>query len=145
MTNPLAIYEELSPLYKFTKAQSKSLVKSQIEYIIESGSSEQAFAFLKKIKELVDPVLEGIKETAINEVRKGNDFAHGVKMTVKGKTTYDYSRDPIWKKLKEKIKQREDYLKSLNFFQDVFDQETGEVTRVFQAGKKVSDYIECEF
>jgi hypothetical protein len=145
MNNPLAIYEELSPLYKITKADLLSLAKRQSEFILESGSSEQAFAFLKKISDLVDKVMSEIKEDAMAEIAKGNNFAHGVKMSVAGKTTYDYSSDPVWADLKAKIKEREDFLKSIKFFIDVLDEQTGEVTRVMQAGKRVSDYIKTEF
>jgi adenylosuccinate synthase len=145
MNNPLAIYEELSPLYKITKADLLSLAKRQSEFIKKSGSSEQATAFLKKISELVTKVMDEIKEDAIAEIRKGNNFAHGVKMSVAGKTTYDYSNDPVWADLKAKMKEREDFLKSIKYFIDVLDEQTGEVTRVMQAGKKVSDYIKTEF
>ena len=145
MNNPLAIYEELSPLYKISKADLLSLAKRQSEFILESGSSEQAFAFLKKISDLVDKVMSEIKEDAMAEIAKGNNFAHGVKMSVAGKTTYDYSKDPVWADLKAKIKEREDFLKSIKYFIDVLDEQTGEVTRVMQASKKVSDYIKTEF
>lgn len=145
MNNPLAIYEQLSPLYNATKADIINLASKQAEYIIETGSSEKAFAFLKKISELVDTVTSGIKEDAINEVRKGNNTAHGVTMTVKGKTTYNYENDAVWVGLRAKLKQREAFLKAINYFIDEVDEETGEVTRIYQAGKKVSDYIESKF
>jgi hypothetical protein len=66
-------------------------------------------------------------------------------MSVAGKTTYDYSNDRIWADLKAKIKERENFLRSIKFFIDVVDENTGEVTRVMQAGKKVTDYIKSEF
>ena len=145
MRNPLAIYEQFSPLYDISKAGLKSLAKEQADYILESGSSEKAFAFLKKISELIDKVVDGIKDDALEEVRKGHNFAHGVKMSVVGKTTYDYSQDPTWQDLKAKIKDREEFLKSIPFYLDTFNEETGEVVRIVQAGKKVSDYIKSEF
>jgi hypothetical protein len=145
MRNPLAIYEQFSPLYDISKAGLKSLAKEQADYILESGSSEKAFAFLKKISELIDKVVDGIKDDALEEVRKGNNFAHGVKMSVVGKTTYDYSQDKTWQDLKSKIKDREEFLKSIPFYLDTINEETGEVVRVVQAGKKVSDYIKSEF
>jgi hypothetical protein len=145
MKNPLSIYEQFSPLYNISKAGLKSLAKEQADYILESGSSEKAFAFLKKISELIDKVVDGIKDDALEEVRKGNNFAHGVKMSVVGKTTYDYSQDKVWQDLKAKIKDREEFLKSIPFYLDTFNEETGEVVRIVQAGKKVSDYIKSEF
>jgi hypothetical protein len=145
MRNPLAIYNDFSPLYDISKAELKNLAKEQADYILESGSSEKAFAFLKKISELIDKVVDGIKDDAIEEVRKGNNTAHGVKMSVAGKTTYDYSNDAVWSDLKMKIKEREDLLRSIKYFIDVLDEQTGEVTRVVQAGRKVTDYIKTEF
>jgi len=145
MRNPLAIYEQFSPLYDISKVGLKNLAKEQADYILESGSSEKAFAFLKKISELIDKVVDGIKDDALEEVRKGNNFAHGVKMSVVGKTTYDYSQDKVWQDLKAKIKDREEFLKSIPFYLDTFNEETGEVVRIVQAGKKVSDYIKSEF
>jgi len=145
MKNPLAIYEQFSPLYDISKVGLKNLAKEQADYILESGSSEKAFAFLKKISELIDKVVDGIKDDALEEVRKGNNFAHGVKMSVVGKTTYDYSQDKVWQDLKAKIKDREEFLKSIPFYLDTFNEETGEVVRIVQAGKKVSDYIKSEF
>jgi len=145
MRNPLAIYNDFSPLYDISKAELKNLAKEQADYILESGSSEKAFAFLKKISELIDKVVDGIKDDALEEVRKGNNFAHGVKMSVVGKTTYDYSQDKVWQDLKAKIKDREEFLKSIPFYLDTFNEETGEVVRIVQAGKKVSDYIKSEF
>lgn len=145
MNNPLELYEKLNQLYDISKAGLKALAKEQSDYIIESGSSEKAFAFLRKISELIDTVTDGIKDDAIEQVRKGNNFAHGVKMSVVGKTTYDYSKDPTWLDLKAKTKEREDFLKSIPFYIDTFNEETGEVVRVIQAGKKVSEYIKAEF
>jgi hypothetical protein len=145
MRNPLSIYEQFSPLYDISKVGLKNLAKEQADYILESGSSEKAFAFLKKISELIDKVVDGIKDDALEEVRKGNNFAHGVKMSVVGKTTYDYSQDKVWQDLKAKIKDREEFLKSIPFYLDTFNEETGEVVRIVQAGKKVSDYIKSEF
>ena len=66
-------------------------------------------------------------------------------MSVAGKTTYDYSNDAVWSDLKMKIKEREDFLRSIKYFIDVVDENTGEVTRVMQPAKKVTDYIKSEF
>ena len=145
MNNPLAIYEQLSPLYNASKADIINLAAEQAEYIIETRSSEKAFAFLKKISELVDTVTGSIKEDAINEIRKGYNTAYGVTMSIKGKTTYNYENDAVWVGLRAKLKQREVFLKAIDYFIDVVDEETGEVTRICQPGKKVSDYIESKF
>jgi len=51
----------------------------------------------------------------------------------------------VWQDLKAKIKDREEFLKSIPFYLDTFNEETGEVVRIVQAGKKVSDYIKSEF
>jgi hypothetical protein len=144
-SNPLELYEKFSQLYNISKAGLKALAREQSDYIIESGSSEKAFAFLKKISELIDTVTDGIKDDALEEVRKGNNFAHGVKMSVVGKTTYDYSKDKTWLELRAKTKDREEFLKSIPFYLDTFNEETGEVVRIVQAGKKVSEYIKTEF
>ena len=145
MTTALETYHSLSPLYQLSKADLQSLAEKQIEEINDSGSAEQAYAFLHKITTLCDLVKKGISESAINEIEKGNDTAFGLKMQKMGKTTYDYSNDAKHVKLKTEIVNHEMMLKALKSKLTVVDDETGEVTEYYPPIKKVSDFIKTTF
>jgi hypothetical protein len=141
----LQTYQSLNPLYELSKADLQSLSDRQIEEILDSGSAEQAYAFLHKITTLCDLVKKGILESVINEVEKGNDSAFGLKMKKMGKTTYDYSNDAKHVALKTEISNHEMMLKALKSKLTVVDDETGEIKEYCPPIKKVSDYIKTEW
>jgi hypothetical protein len=141
----LQAYESLNPLAEMSKGDLKILSDRQVAEILESGSAEQAFAFLFKIKTLCENVIDGIKESAINEIEKGNDSAFGIKLKKMGKTTYDYSNDLKHVGLKAELSSHEAMLKALKGKLTVVDDETGEITTYYPPIKKVSDYIKTEY
>ncbi len=145
--NTLKSYDSLSNLTTFSKSDLVYLSEKQAEEIKESGSTEQAYAFLIKAKTLIDGTIDQIKEDAIGEVLKGNNSAFGISMKIQGKTTYEYKHDPTWVRLKKELTDYEELMKdklgkyaNMNLVDD-----DGELKDVKPAVKKVSDYIKCEF
>lgn len=141
----LDTYQSLNPLYDMSKADLVSLSERQIEEINDSGSAEQAFAFLHKLSTLCDLVKKGITDSALNEIEKGNDSAFGLKMKKASKSTYDYSNNPLYNKLKNDLDAHTDFLKGLKQKITEVDPETGEITEHLPPIKKYSTFIKCEF
>jgi hypothetical protein len=143
----LDIYEPMQRLTQLSKGELKKLGQEQASEIIESGASVNAYAYLYKIKVMIDEAIANIKEDAINQVLKGDNNAFGVTMKVQQTSTYDYKHDSVWFDLKKQLTEREDLMKSAlekhrRF--DLVDKDTGEIESVPAAVKKVSDYIKTE-
>lgn len=128
-----------------SKADIQTLAKKQIEEINDSGSAEQAFAFLEKVSTLCEVVQKGILQSVINEVEKGNDSAFGLKMKVVSKGTPNYTNNALWNKLKTDLDTHTDFLKGLKQKITEVDPETGEITEHLPPIKKYSTYIKTEF
>lgn len=145
--NTLQAYDSLSSLTTYSKAALVSLGESQAEEIIEAGSPEQAYAFLFKVKTVIETTLENIKEGTISEVTKGNNSAFGVSMKVQSNAVYSYKHDEEWVRLKKQLSDYEELMKdklgkyaNMNLVDD-----NGELKDVKPAVKKTSEYIKTEF
>jgi len=145
MTNTLQTYSSLSNINELSKKDLQALAKAQINEILDADSPEIAFAFLHKITTLCDTVKKGIMEAAITEVEKGNNHAFGIKMAIANKSTYDYSNNELYNKLKEQLETHTEFLKKLKTKITEVDDETGEITVHYPPLKKVSTYIKSEF
>lgn len=145
MKNELSIYETFAPLATMSKKEIKDIAKKQGVYIKDLGESERAFAFLKKISELINEAQSEIKDDAITLIERGSNYFHGVKMSVQSKTTYSYENDKEWSELNTKLKERETFLKGLKHPIEVLNKETGEVETIYPPTFKKSDYIKAEF
>jgi len=145
--NTLQSYESLSSLTNMSKAELSTLSERQAEEIKEAGTPEQAYAFLSKVKTLIDGTIDKIKEDAISEVSKGNNNAFGVSMKVQPNVRYEYKHDPTWVKLKKSLSDYEELMKDkLGKYANMnMVDEEGELKDVKPAVKKSSDYIKTEF
>ena len=145
--NTLKAYESLGSLATYSKADLVSLSERQAEEIKEAGSPEQAYAFLSKVKTLIDGTIDKIKNSAINEVQKGNNSAFGVSMKLQNNVTYKYDHDPEWVRLKAQLTAYEGLMKDKLDKYAKFEMidENGELKDVKPAVKKQSDYIKTEF
>jgi hypothetical protein len=143
----LDIYEPMQRLTELNKKELEKLGEEQAFEIIESGASVNAYAYLYKIKVMIEEAMDNIKEDAISQVLKGDNNAFGVAMKVQQKPTYDYRHDSVWLDLKKQLTEREELMKSAlekhrRF--DLVDKDTGEIESVPAAIKKVTDYIKTE-
>ena len=141
----LDTYQSLNPLYQMSKADIITLAEKQIEEINDSGSAEQAFAFLHKLSTLCDAVKKGITDSALTEIEKGNDSAFGLKMKKQERSVNDYSNNPLYNKLKGDLDTHTDFLKGLKQKITEVDPETGEITEHLPPIKKYSTFIKTEF
>lgn len=124
----------LSYIYVLPSAKSEvSIFASQIIGEVESGNINpiELKIRLKWIERLIDAIDKPIKDAVLREASKfGKRFEHNgfrIEETETG-TSYDYSNDVIWNTLKEKIKEREAFLKTLKEPLSIVDEETGEIT-----------------
>jgi hypothetical protein len=143
----LQVYDSLNNIIDYSKADLISLADKQSVEIIESGSSKQAYAFLYKVKTVIETTLDKIKESTINEVTKGNNSAFGVSMKVQSNAVYSYKHDPKWVELKKALTDYEELMKdklgkyaNMNLVDD-----QGELKDVKPAVKKTSEFIRTEF
>lgn len=125
-------------LFPETKASVKSFVERIKSEVLSGEKDPLEFSVIfKSLEEIVKELRsdKDIKETILDEAAKyGNKTfeAKGAKFTIRDSARYDYSSDEKWRelnaevtKLKEKIKKREEMLKSLT--DEVADPETGEI------------------
>ena len=155
MSESLKQYQLLTPTIEgCSKADLTNLAKKQANEIIENGSSEIAFAALTKIEYLAKTTKDNLKKDAFLEVKKGNDYAFGVKLSTMGVTSYDYSKcgdkeleelEAKAKEYSEKITERKSFLKGLKSSITILNEETGETFKVFPPLKKVVDTIKTKF
>lgn len=84
---------------------------------------------MKFIEKTFSEIDKEIKDNVMDEASKyGKSFQHnGWKVDeVEAGVTYDFTRDNEWLDLREKIKERETFLKSLKSPLEIVDTETGE-------------------
>mgnify|MGYP000255181868 FL=1 len=141
----LATYNSLDSITQLGKEEITALAEKQIQEILDAGSAEQAYAFLHKVGLMIDTVKNGIKDSAITEIERGNNHAFGVKLIKMSKTTNDYSTDPTHVALKQQLASHETFLKSLKAATTLLNENTGELTTYSPPIKKISDYIKTEF
>jgi len=88
-----------------------------------------AFIRLRNIEKALEIALDRLKPLALIEgekLAKSGEKVHGVHVSVVGgKRTFDYSNDKIWNEVKEKLKEREEFLKGLK--KEMADVDTGEI------------------
>jgi len=123
-----------------TKEQVKSFASDIISQVKEGALNPLTLkAQLKFIEKTISEVDKGIKDEFMNEAAKyGKSFEYkGWKIeAIESGTTYDYSSDMIWCDLKEKIKERETFLKSLKEPLVVVDTDTGETSTFYPPVKR---------
>jgi len=143
--NQLSIYESFSNLTTMSKKEILSLAEKQAEYIEEIGDADKFWAFLHKLATLIDGAKKNIAPYAINQIKEGVSY-HGVEMKVKCKGDWDYSNDAEWVRLKNLLKDREEFLKGVKESFNQVNEETGEVVTIFPPIRKWSkDFIEGKF
>ena len=137
----------MQPLYNLSKGAILNIANEQAKEILESGSAEIAYSFLSKIQFMIDETLEKIKESARNEIIKGNDFSFGVKMSIGSKITYSFDHDQTWCRIKGELKAHEDLMKDklVRYAKFNMVDEEGEVLTIEPAVRKISEYIKKEF
>jgi hypothetical protein len=90
----------------------------------------EAYIRLKAMRDTIDLAMDKIKGQAKEEAMKyqGENDKCGAKFKYQeGARTFDYSSDVVWQKLKDQIKEREDFLKGLK--KEMADTETGEIVQ----------------
>ena len=142
--NKLQAYDSLSPVYLYSKQDLKELAKMQGDEINEAGSAEQALCFLHKIKFLVEEAISNIEPNAIEEIKKGNDSAFGVKLKLLERRNYKFDNDAEVKRLEQELKERKEFLKGVKESFEVVN-ENGEVTTIFPPIIEYTEYIKKEF
>ena len=143
--NQLSIYESFSNLTTMSKKEILSLAEKQAEYIKEQGESDRAWCFFHKLESLIKQAKALVSDDAINQIKEGVSY-HGVEMKVKCKGDWDYSNDAEWVRLKNLLKDREEFLKGVKESFNQVNEETGEVVTIFPPIRKWSkDFIEGKF
>jgi len=137
-------FKSLAPILELSKANIKDQAQLLAGQINESGSPEIAFASLTKFEELIKGIKDSIKSSAMFEIEQGRDYAVGIKLSIMNATRYEY-HDLELERLKEKVKDREQFLKSLKSSISVLDETTGEVVVVQPAIKKVTETIKSQW
>ena len=143
--NALMTYESSSPISEYTKLEIEKLSEKQAEEIIQSGAAEKSWAFLSKLEYLIAQTKERIKNEAIVEIEKGNDFGFGIKMKVFERETPSYKNSKAWLNLDTRRKELEKFLKSIKEPTSILDEETGEVMTHEPPVINRSTYIKNEF
>jgi hypothetical protein len=130
-----------------TKDNIKVFAESIIESILSGNINALEVDYrLKAIEEMIKLVRKNteVREDVINEVEKhGKDFQYlGANITYSQRKTYDYSNDIEYNELKEKLKNRENFLKNIPD-EGTVDTATGEL--IHRPVAKYSDIITYRF
>lgn len=105
-------------IIKYSKTEQSIMANRFIQDAIDGNEdSLKRFIMLRNLSEAVTIAIELLKGNAMIEadkLAKGGEKVLGVNVsTMEGRRTFDYSNDEVWVKLKEKIKEREEFLKGL--------------------------------
>jgi hypothetical protein len=103
---------------KYNKTEQSIMANRFIQDALDGNENPlHRFIALRNLEESVSIALERIKGDAMIEadkLAKGGDRVLGVNVsTMEGRRTFDYSGDSVWLDLKNKMKDREDFLKGL--------------------------------
>jgi hypothetical protein len=138
----------LSTLSTFPETQSQAIdfaEKLTGEVLAGNKDPLKIDIQLKILSDMFSKIRENIKELALKEAEKYGQKTveiNGAKVTLTGKTTYDY-KSCGWDKYNTVIKQKEDYEKMLKTLTSVMaDPETGE--EILPPAKKYSPYLKIE-
>ncbi len=160
--HPLSIYTELlefAPPISLTKSGIADHAKDIISHV-EKGNvtALDAATNLAYIAEVCKQAREGIKEYAYDETGKWNGLerveVNGATVSRMNSVKYDYSNcnDVEWNEyqrqmevLKEKISQRETFLKTLHNTLTIADEETGEMITLNPPVKQSEPTIKISF
>jgi hypothetical protein len=114
----------------FTKKEAQQTGVNLAKQIVDGGevSKHEALANLVRLNEVISNAITEIKESVSNE----KVTVLGVEFTpVNGRTMYDFKEDEVWLYLNNKLKQREELLKTaLKSDEIIFDSEGCEVPKV---------------
>lgn len=89
----------------------------EIEHHVENGNMKAhvAYAEIYELEQAIKSVKESIKDAAIDEVStygKGDEpVVKNYRMTIVGKTTYNYKSCPTWGRMKANLSAREALMK----------------------------------
>lgn len=118
---------QITKLEVLTKAQQDQVAASIAENLLDNNNPLEAFIKLKAFEEVFKKVKSQIDEEAMKEADKygkGQHVLNGVAFQVKnGRAVYDFSDDEEHAKLKQDLKDRETFLKSIK--SPMVDPETG--------------------
>ena len=114
----------------FTKKEAQQTGVNLAKQIVDGGevSKHEALANLVRLNEVISNAITEIKESVSNE----KVTVLGIEFTpVNGRTMYDFKEDEVWLYLNNKLKQREELLKTaLKSDEIIFDSEGCEVPKV---------------
>lgn len=124
-----------------TKKQIQSNAQQFVNELIENGEQDkiEMFAQAVRINEALSIVTDSLKKSLPNEKTQ----AYGIEIVpVNGRQMIQYIEDPIWQKLNNDLKAREDLLK-LALKQDIIDGYGNDVPKV--SVKYASDSLTIKF
>ena len=143
------------------KTEIKQMSQQLIDTVIDGDVDPiKQVVYATAIRDVVKNFLDSrdVKDLTIREIAKyGNSAsAYGATLTSKeGGVKYDYSvcNDPVYaemvfqlSELKDKMKEREEYLKHLpELGQTVVNEETGEVSKIYRPARMATETIQVVF
>jgi hypothetical protein len=123
--------EELAEIGKLSKKVISENAQRTIQLVLDGEINPLKVKIAcKTAMEYFDQVDKGVKEAAITEAKKYEKNGSLLNASVQVKSDpskIDFSQDPVWKELHERMKKREALLKVAASTKSVmFDDETGE-------------------
>lgn len=128
-----------SKLLDLSKGAITELAQDVVsDYLDGYKSPSEGLFFAKKLKELAETIEKNLSDPAANELK----IVKGEKREFMGATVteqmvgvrYSFKEcgDPVWNDLKEKITNREEFLKTIKGSKQELIEETGEVVQIFE-------------
>jgi hypothetical protein len=124
-----------------TKKQVQSNAQQFANDLIESGEQDKLEMFAQAVR--INEALSIVTDTLKKSLPAEKQTAYGIEIVpVNGRTMIQYSEDPIWQKLNNDLKAREELLK-LALKQDVIDAYGNDVPKV--SVKYASDSLTVKY
>lgn len=127
-------FEELSYDYTFTKKEAQKKGQDVAKEIIERAEKDpfEVLSNIVRLKEFVNALESEFKKADVFEVLGGEVQKNGVKFQLRNTgDRLDYENDEVYKELKDKLKDREELLKTAWKSKDeIYDSEGVQVPKV---------------
>jgi CRISPR/Cas system-associated protein Cas5 (RAMP superfamily) len=146
----------MTPLSVLSLApDSKQNLDSFVYYFteeLEAGRLDplKVMMLMKGFEKAFEGIKEVIKKEAIVEVEKygkgSHQYGNFVFSVAEAGTKYNFEStgDPVWKRLKKELEERQEMLKTLSGYVSVVDTDTGEEVKVCRAAKTSTTTVKLE-
>lgn len=140
---------------RLSKKEIEQLIDERIEDVIASEDPLKLLVKARRAEHFLTTLISRIREAAIDEFDKYGEKEVSLENAnlskIEAGTKYDYSKDDVWNELKavetvaaNQRKEREAILKALKNPMEEFNEDTGEIRKIYPAVKTSTTTIKVK-